>query len=290
MSKKDYTPGTSSVTGFFAWINERTEIWWKRQQESPAPWTDDKILQEWKFTNAYRQCDRGTIALKNLLASGIRRPPELPYPQDYAWTIWWYRLFNLDTHANHFISCKELPDYDSLTDYIRRRKLDGEKIFTGAHMTSGLPGQQKHETYLHAARQGWDARTRLVELCRKEKSMEAAFYFLMKFPMIGKFIAYEMVCDLRFTKLLCDATDINEWSNVGPGAKRGMERLGLEPSLDTMVQLHALQDRHLASVHENVPWPFELREIEHSLCEFDKYERVRLEQGRPRQKYDGTGD
>jgi hypothetical protein len=30
---------------------------------------------------------------------------------------------------------------------------------------------------------------------------------------------------------------------------------------------------------------FEMREIEHSLCEFDKYERVRNKQGAPRSKY-----
>jgi hypothetical protein len=29
----------------------------------------------------------------------------------------------------------------------------------------------------------------------------------------------------------------------------------------------------------------EMRDIEHSLCEFDKYERVRLGQGKPRSKY-----
>ena len=29
----------------------------------------------------------------------------------------------------------------------------------------------------------------------------------------------------------------------------------------------------------------EMREIEHCLCEFDKYERVRLGEGRPRSKY-----
>mgnify|MGYP005994584353 CR=1 FL=1 len=31
--------------------------------------------------------------------------------------------------------------------------------------------------------------------------------------------------------------------------------------------------------------PLEMRDIEHCLCEFDKYERVRLGQGRPRAKY-----
>ena len=33
----------------------------------------------------------------------------------------------------------------------------------------------------------------------------------------------------------------------------------------------------------------ELRDIEHSLCEFDKYERVRLGQGQPRSKYTWEG-
>ncbi len=37
-------------------------------------------------------------------------------------------------------------------------------------------------------------------------------------------------------------------------------------------------------VGEEAIWPpLELREIEHSLCEFDKYERVRLGEGKPKQ-------
>jgi hypothetical protein len=37
-------------------------------------------------------------------------------------------------------------------------------------------------------------------------------------------------------------------------------------------------------------WPhWEMREVEHTLCEFDKYERARLGEGRPKQLYDGWG-
>jgi hypothetical protein len=33
-------------------------------------------------------------------------------------------------------------------------------------------------------------------------------------------------------------------------------------------------------------WPeWDMRTVEHTLCEFDKYERVRLGQGAPRQKF-----
>jgi hypothetical protein len=34
----------------------------------------------------------------------------------------------------------------------------------------------------------------------------------------------------------------------------------------------------------------EMREIEHCLCEYDKYERVRLGEGRPRAKFKYTGE
>jgi hypothetical protein len=38
--------------------------------------------------------------------------------------------------------------------------------------------------------------------------------------------------------------------------------------------------------HGGIEWPFEMREIEHSLCEFDKYCRVKFKEGRtPRSIY-----
>ena len=37
----------------------------------------------------------------------------------------------------------------------------------------------------------------------------------------------------------------------------------------------------------NAPCPFELREVEHSLCEMDKYQRVMRGEGRPKSRYNG---
>jgi hypothetical protein len=37
-------------------------------------------------------------------------------------------------------------------------------------------------------------------------------------------------------------------------------------------------------------WPaWEMREVEHTLCEFDKYERARLGEGRPKQRFNPGG-
>ena len=39
------------------------------------------------------------------------------------------------------------------------------------------------------------------------------------------FMAYEVVTDLRHTKYLKNADDINTWANAGPGAVRGLNRI-----------------------------------------------------------------
>ncbi|MGF2043736.1 nucleotide kinase domain-containing protein, partial [Staphylococcus aureus] len=63
--------------------------------------------------------------------------------------------------------------------------------------------------------------------------------------------------------------------------------------IELMQELNALDARgfnetfgppQLGSPH--VGPRFEARDIEHTLCEFDKYERVRLNEGKMRSKYD----
>jgi hypothetical protein len=116
----------------------------------------------------------------------------------------------------------------------------------------------------------------------KSYRMEVVFEELLNINGVGGFIAYEMVCDLRFCLLRFKPLDTITWANVGPGAKRGLNRLGMEPCIESMITLLNKAPRL------ECPWPFELREIEHWLCEFDKYERVRTGVGVPRMKYRPT--
>ena len=122
----------------------------------------------------------------------------------------------------------------------------------------------------------------------------------------GPFMAYEVVTDLRHTRYLRNAPDIWSWANAGPGAIRGLNRLygrdlAAKPRpeqtnaemIELMQDLNALDARgfnetfgppQLGSPH--VGPRFEARDIEHTLCEFDKYERVRLNEGKMRSHYD----
>lgn len=284
MSKGDFEPGTSTIQEYFQFIGERHQIYLNRKAGKPKPWTDDPILQQYKFTNVYRQLDRGTVALRNLLQRVRGRDTSM-----VMWTIGWYRLFNLDSHANHWTLLA--PTFTELRDYLYRAYKNGEKIFTSAHMTTGRSGEDKIDTYLRAAEQFWDRRFELMDFVRSGWSMEGIFHKFLEFYMVGKFVAYEMACDVRFAPgIHNEASDMNLWANVGPGAARGLRRLGLKEELASMVTLLHESKTGLPPHVFDCEWPWELREIEHCLCEFDKYCRAKRGEGRPRQNYDGRGE
>jgi len=94
-------------------------------------------------------------------------------------------------------------------------------------------------------------------------------------------------------------TDVYTWANPGPGARRGLNRIfrgGPKNGPDkNKNEQFVAEMRHLLElansgeqephVGQHVPLPLEMREIEHSLCEFDKYMRVLKDEGRPRSRY-----
>jgi len=134
----------------------------------------------------------------------------------------------------------------------------------------------------------------LYYLVTSSNRMETVCTHLKELYMGGKFLAYELACDLRFTKLLDKATDTQTFANLGPGAQRGLKRLGMphknqKEGCQSMRELYDVLATHCISYHIlNAPWPFELREVEHCLCEFDKYQRTKNGEGHPRSKYPGV--
>jgi hypothetical protein len=262
----------------------------------------DEILQTYKFTNIYRELDTGTIWLREHIREPYATSPELFF------NIAMYRRYN------HWPFAKLLMDkFGFFTDYegVRHDVVDfaldcqrgGMQVFTGAHMICGtikdddgsvVPSKVVQAfgiTFKHL----WGKRN---ELCPQVgDNLQAAFHRLNgKCPGYGAFISYEVVSDLRWTRYLDSAGDIMTWANPGPGCVRGLHRLASigvrgkvenKPKfkqadyLDVMLWL-----LHLSKTVLPVDFPcWEMREVEHSLCEFDKYERVRTGEGRPRSKY-----
>lgn len=138
-----------------------------------------------------------------------------------------------------------------------------------------------------------------------DMSLEDTWKWLGKFDYLGRFHAYEIVTDLRHTALLERAPDKDTWANPGPGARRGLNRVLGRHYKDkrlTRAEQIALMRELLVSSRDATMWPsalskklledwprWELRDVEHTLCEFDKYERMRLGQGRSKRLFRGGG-
>ena len=72
---------------------ERQNIFWKKINGESAPWTNDKILQEYKFCNSYRVNDRvSQYLLKNVIYNGKKYSDE-----DMLFRILLFKLFNKES-------------------------------------------------------------------------------------------------------------------------------------------------------------------------------------------------
>jgi hypothetical protein len=190
---------------------------------------------------------------------------------------------------------------------------------TGAYIISSPPGMNKLDGMLKIIdtfnkKSGWQVEANYMSKMDGHSSLEIAWDWFKRNDYFGPFHSYEIVTDLRHTTLLGGAPDILTWANPGPGARRGLNRVHerkvkdhtvgrdglieemralLEISRDARMWPHAdtascgdgsFDERHRREIENK--WPaWEMREVEHTLCEFDKYERVRLGEGKPRGVY-----
>lgn len=275
-------------------MRARHSIYLARKAERPAPWTDDPILGAYRFCNVYRELDVVTIWIRENI-----REPYADHPHLWFLLALARQINHPETLAEIFAQANPAKKWEP--EKVRRvmnaRAARGEKVYTGAYMLYGgnnslNPERDKPNFTTKVVLDApWRARHEGGDACA-DTSMRAMHGFLSAFTGWGGFMAYEVVCDLRFTRYGERWSDINTFAHAGPGAVRGLNRLhgraltfGLKPgdALNEMIEL-------LKEVRK--VWPrtrdcpkLELREIEHSLCEFDKYERVRLGQGTPRSRY-----
>tara|TARA_R100001440_G_scaffold72055_1_gene95523 strand:+ start:196 stop:1038 length:843 start_codon:yes stop_codon:yes gene_type:complete len=274
----------SSVEGFYNYINERHSIYLRRKIGEPFPWTDDEILQTYSFCNVFRELDKVTIWIRENWREPYADHPNLPFAMAMARQINWPDTLQELGFPEHW-------NPERIKAIMQGRLDRKEKVYTGAYMLTGTLGGTKVEQTIDKI---------LTPLYENPptlypSSLQETWKEYLPYPGFSGFMAYEVVTDLRFTKYLKQAHDINAWANAGPGAKRGLNRIHgrpLEQSMTTtrangeMKHLHNLAEEYLGS---HVP-QLEMREIEHCLCEYDKYERVRLGEGRPRAKFKYTGE
>lgn len=291
----------------YDFMHERHLIWMRRNAGQPFPWTTDPILGNQFFTNVYRELDKDTIWIRDNVRQPFGDNPNLP--QMLALCRWFGDtgfLGDIIDSPKTFPLDRPMDDFmmSAIRAVASRRSREGKKNWTSAYMIGTAGNSMPKELY--CVQRAREASVLTLENCT---SLEAAWTLLsgMKGWAGNGFMAYELVTDLRHTKWLRDAPDVQSWANAGPGAQRGLRRVckptqlfphDLErkvPAALANVLMNSIltderfQRRWYSSFSNKYPKPelLEMREIEHSLCEFDKYERCRLHQGRSKRRYTG---
>jgi hypothetical protein len=188
-------------------------------------------------------------------------------------------------------------DWEKVRRIMLARQARGDQLYTGAYMLNAhgtKPDDPKDKAFFTTKLvldSAWRDRG-TVDLAFSGRHMKDAWHSLLPHHGWGPFTAYEVVCDARYTRYGERWIDTNTWANAGPGAKRGLNRLMGRPLKEPWASTSSLVAMRLYFEALVPRWPYEpaleLREIEHCLCEFDKYERARLGEGRPRSKYQGV--
>ena len=267
-----------SVERFFYWVHERTSIQEKKDRGDPWPWTDDPILREYKFTNAFRERDKTTVWFRENIRDPLKFQPEV-----YMATVI-FRWFNLIETGKTLLKHNLHIDWDpeKAYDVITPQK----QWVTGAYMIKSPTSMNKVRGVCQTITNVWEDRERFIDKCPWD-SLKKMSTWLEGYPFLGPFLSYELATDFRHTFVGFRAYDINTWANAGPGAMRGLNRIH-DRELTYTSKKHdwCSEMRELLQIaYMRHSLDFELREVEHSLCEYDKYERVRLKQGAPRSKY-----
>lgn len=269
---------------YWRFAAERQEIFFKRINNASPPWTSDPILQEYKFTNAYRASDRVS---QYLIRHVIYRPDLPSSPQEVFFRIMLFKLFNkIETWQilEEQIGPILVEDY-SFTRYDRvlsHSMEAGNAIYSAAYiMPSGgraLGHERKHRNHLALLeRMLADS---LPDQLTDASSMQRAFALLKSYPTIGDFLAYQYVTDINYSEI----TNFPESEFVvpGPGSLDGIRKCfrdlgGLsEPeAIKFIAERQDAEFERLGLTFRSL-WgrPLQLIDCQNLFCEVDKYSRV----------------
>lgn len=293
------------------WMEERHRIYLRRQAGEFKPWTTDPVLRSYRFCNVFRELDTVTEWIRINIRDRYAN-------HEYLWLMLCIaRHFNwpetLDTLIHAPGAWPSHPDFDpaNMTEVLAARQSLGDKVYTGAYMIRGENNKGVDWYYWPKVKysaegvlgQLWRDREKLTREFEDSVTLQDACGILQRYRAWGPFLSYEVATDMRHTRYLSDAADIYTWANPGPGARRGLNRLAgrslnkrlseaqcVEEMRWLQDELNALNRSGFNEVFGEPGARFEMRDIEHSLCETDKHLRVKNGEGRIRSKYNGESD
>jgi hypothetical protein len=273
---------------------ERQRVFHRRLHGYPHPWTEDEIIGNYRFCNAFRASDRVSQYLIRHVIYGDHLSQD---PENILFRLLLFRFFNLSETWDLLESLYGDPNLSNFDVDKWYKDMDtGQGLFNGAYMLCGVKifgYEKKHGNYLGLVKHMVDEG--LIQRIIAAKSFEEIYRDLNSFKLVGKFLAYQIATDINYSGVVDFPED--SFTMAGPGAERGIAKVfestgGKSPE----EMIHWMRERQeeeftTRGIPLDIAWlwgrPLQAIDIQNLFCETDKYCRVRfpeLASGRSRIK------
>ena len=259
---------------------ERQNIFLKKLNGDLLPWTNDKILQEYKFCNSYRVNDRVS---QYLLKNVIYNDGKYNY-DDMIFRIILFKLFNKESTWE--LLEKEFGDinlktfnFKKYSEVLDSARKDNIKIYNDAYIscaTKAFGFDKKHDNHLKLLEKMFVV-DKIQDKIINCITMEEAFKILKSYPLIGDFMAYQLVTDLNYSDIVNWKED--EFTVAGPGSKRGIKKCFIDKGdmsdEDIIRYMYEHQDEEFKRLNLKFKKidnrSLQLIDCQNIFCELDKY-------------------
>lgn len=267
---------------YWRFAAKRQRLFLRRVTGSPPPWTDDPILERYRFTNVYRASDRvSQFVIRHIIYEGDQSPKEVFF------RVMLFKLFNRIETWRALVSRVGIPTTDdfhpeSYADLFDARLDRGLRVYSAAYIVPSprLGHHRKHRNHLQLLE--LMLRDRIFDQIADADSLEAVYSVLRTYPSVGPFLGFQFAIDLNYSSFV----DFSEMDFIvaGPGATNGIRRCFAHTAgysnEDVIRAVSDLRERELHRLGIDFPdlWGrrLQLIDLQNLFCEVDKYARVAL--------------
>ena len=249
----------------------------------------DPIISTFRFCNVRRNDDRVTKWVHENYLDRWRDDPDLWFALLVA------RLFNNEETLD-ILTDTVLPfNPEKMRARLHARRDNGRKNFNAAYIvsTNGRAMDKVNYVIDYVLAPAWKGRGNMAAMMRRATTLGQAHQHLGRLNGLASFMAAQVVADLKYADP-AKWKDFQSFAASGPGSRRGLNRvLGLDK--ETGMTEVAFRERLAVlwgKVNARLKWAQDLtaQDLQNCLCEFDKYERARTGDGRPKQLYTPKGE
>ncbi len=229
---------------FWHFAAERLAVYFRRLVDPYGPWSNDAILNEYRFTNTYRVADR----VSQHLVRDVQYDPARPdTPTELFFRTMLFKIFNrIETWE---LLERNLGPIGSDTTPIHRiaEVLDdhlstGARIYSAAYImpSPDFGHPRKHQN--HLAMLDRMMHEHLPEQLANADTLESAYQMFLQYPGLGPFLAFQYCIDLNYSDLM--NFDEADFVVAGPGALDGIAKCFHNPrAFDPSAIIHCMVER-----------------------------------------------